>query len=898
MNDRLSMDRRDFLLKAGLAGGALACGPLASGQVRKGGIISLVLDSSDPVASAAPVQWAARELEQALAAAGVTVRRRERVQQVGAGEFCIIASGSTATVAAAALKSTGISMPGGPESLALVAIKTTGGPALLASGADTRGLVYALLELADRVRLGQPMDAALKIDKPIVERPANMVRSVMRQFTSEPLDKPWFYDREMWPHYLTMLAGHRFNRFHLAFGLGYDDLKQVADSYFLFLYPFLLSVPGYGVRATNLPHTERARNLETLRFISEQTVARGMEFQLGIWMHGYQWPTSPRAQNIIEGLSAGTHAPYCRDALTAVLQACPAISSVALRIHGESGVAEGSYDFWKTVFDGVKRCGRKVEIDLHAKGTDATMIDGALATGMPVNVAPKYWAEHLGMPYHQAAIRDLEMPVAGRSGAGLMTLSEGARIATRYGYADLLRDDRKYTVRHRVFSGTQRLLLWGDPVAAAAYSRMFQFCGSTGADLMEPLTCRGRRGTGAPGSRAGYADIRLEPRWDWEKYTYWYRVWGRLMYNPESDPEVCERQFGGAAGARALASGLARASRILPIVTTAHLPSAACDAYWPEIYWNQPMAGEPQYNPYGDTPSPKTFQNVSPLDPQLFSRMSDFAVELLKGERSGKYSPVEVAQWLEDLADGAEKDLLQTGKPDSVEFRRLAIDAHMQAGLGRFFAAKFRSGVLYAIYKGTGDRRALEEALKAYRTARARWAQVADQAKGVYAFDLSASDKASERGQWLDRLPAMDQDIALMEQYLPDAKTIGEPRVAAAVAEVLGRPRRGSVACTHRPPAAFRPKEAVAIEIAVEKGRKPASARLYYRHVNQAERYESVEMEARDNLYRASIPGGYTDSPYPLQYYFEFKEGPEKAWLYPGFAADLANQPYFVLRRI
>ena len=94
----------------------------------------------------------------------------------------------------------------------------------------------------------------------------------MRQFTSEPLDKPWFYDREMWPQYLTMLAAQRFNRFHLAFGLGYDVLNRVADSYLLFLYPFLLAVPGYNVRATNLPDAERDRNLETLRYISEQTV--------------------------------------------------------------------------------------------------------------------------------------------------------------------------------------------------------------------------------------------------------------------------------------------------------------------------------------------------------------------------------------------------------------------------------------------------------------------------------------------------------------------------------------------------------------------------------------------------------------------------------------------------
>src|ERR1035438_305556 len=104
--------------------------------------------------------------------------------------------------------------------------------------------------------------------------------------------------------------------------------------------------------------------------------------------------------------------------------------------------------------------------------------------------------------------------------------------------------------------------------------------------------------------------------------------------------------------------------------------------------------------------------------------MSDFAGELLQGERSGKYLPVEVAQWLGDFADGAEKDLVQAGKPRTVEFQRLAIDVHMQAGLGRFFATKFRAGVLYAIHERTSDRRALEEALKAYRPARARSAQV------------------------------------------------------------------------------------------------------------------------------------------------------------------------------
>jgi hypothetical protein len=78
----------------------------------------------------------------------------------------------------------------------------------------------------------------------------------------------------------------------------------------------------------------------------------------------------------------------------------------------------------------------------------------------------------------------------------------------------------------------------------------------------------------------------------------------------------------------------------LPIVTTAHLPSAANNNYWPEIYTNQSLV-EPTQTEYTDTPSPKTFGNTSLLDPQLFSRINDFADELLKGERSGKYSPIE-----------------------------------------------------------------------------------------------------------------------------------------------------------------------------------------------------------------------------------------------------------------
>jgi hypothetical protein len=33
-------------------------------------------------------------------------------------------------------------------------------------------------------------------------------------------------------------------------------------------------------------------------------------------------------------------------------------------------------------------------------------------------------------------------------------------------------------------------------------------------------------------------------------------------------------------------------------------------------------------------------------------------------------------------------------------------------------------------------------------------------------------------------------------------------------------------------------------------------------------------------------------------YYFECKDAPDKVWLYPGFGPELANQPYFAVRRV
>ena len=901
------MNRREFLVHTGaltaasLLPGRLRASAPATSAVRRG--VAIIRDPSDPIAAAPAAQWAATELQQALTGRGYAVRRCARLDEAVAGDLCIVTTGGTSAVA----RDAGAVPPDGPEALAVAPAVLGGRESLVAAGSDARGLSYALTDLADAVALADDPDRALHPPAVLRERPANPVRSVMRLFASDVEDKPWFHDREFWRAYLSLLAAERFNRVNLALGLGYDGPEHLRDTYFYFAYPFLVRVPGHDVRATNLPDAERDRNLEMLRFISDEAAARGLDFQLGLWTHAYRWIDSPEANHVIEGLTPQTQAPYCRDALALVLRECPNITGVTLRIHGESGVPEGSYGLWRTIFDGAARSGRRVGLDLHAKGIDQPTIDAALGTGLPLTISPKFWAEHLGLPYHQAAIRPTELPKR-EKGRGPFAQSEGARSFLRYGCGDLLKEDRAYSILYRIWPGTQRVLLWGNPTFAAAAGRAMGFCGGIGGEVFDPLSFKGRKGSGLPGGRDGYADLSLRaPGGDFEKYRYPHRLWGRMFYNPETGPEVWRRRlrhdYGPAAPAAEAA--LAHASRILPLVTTAHLPSAANNNFWPEMYVNMSLVDDSHPQPYTDTPKPFLFGTVSPLDPQLFARIEDFADGLLKGEFSGQYSPVEVAQWLEDLAQTAENSLAesrrQAGDPAAPTFRRYAIDVGAQARLGRFFGRKLRAGVLYALFERTGERTLLGEAINAYQAARQEWDALAVLTTGVYVRDLTYGEGWFQRGHWSDRLAAIDRDIALLQVKAAAAPTTGSlpsDKAAALVREVLGQPERPTAGATHVPPGPFRRGAAVTLALGLDRSAPaPAAVQLYYRHIEQAEAWRDEPLTLAADGWQTVIPGDYTDSPYPLEYYFELRGPAGRPCLFPGFNASLSNQPYFVLRQ-
>jgi hypothetical protein len=302
------------------------------------------------------------------------------------------------------------------------------------------------------------------------------------------------------------------------------------------------------------------------------------------------------------------------------------------------------------------------------------------------------------------------------------------------------------------------------------------------------------------------------------------------------------------------------------------------------------------------------FGTVSPLDPEFFLGVDEFAAELLGGERSGKYSPVWVATQLEQNAENASAELQKAkskvGDANNPEFRRLAVDVTIQAGLGKFFAAKFRAGLLFAIYKHTDYLVALEEAMVETSAAGVAWTEMADAAKGIYRDDVTFGPDYYQRGHWQDRFAAVHADLVDMEKVLASIPSAKEAPPAAdakraenAIRAVLERQKSAEPpprAEYHTPPSSFRRGQALPIAV---HALNAAGVRLRYRHVNQAEPWQMVEMQQTGKDFRAKIPAAYTDSPFPLQYHFQIRDGTGKVGLSPGLKPGWQGQPYFVVRQ-
>ncbi len=324
------------------------------------------------------------------------------------------------------------------------------------------------------------------------------------------------------------------------------------------------------------------------------------------------------------------------------------------------------------------------------------------------------------------------------------------------------------------------------------------------------------------------------------------------------------------------------------------------------MFTNMPIV-DSERSPYGDTASPPRCGTVSPLDPALFSSVEEFAKELVAKRRSAKYSPLDVANWLSNVSKETEEHIAKArskiSNSNNPSFRRLETDVLAQAAIGRFFADQFRSAVAYECYGITGERSALTAAIARYRRAREAWNEAIGVTQGTYVDDITFGASSFLRGSWADRAGKIDLDISDMEEKWAKGKPLDlgelnldwEKAIQPTARPSLSLEARSRI--QHHPPQGFRPGEPVPIEIMSGENSERGSFYLHYRRANQADEWQVEEMHYEDGIFLSGIPAEYSKSPYPLIYYFELRDSSGRAWLFPGFNADLSNQPYYVIQQ-
>lgn len=847
----------------------------------------------DRVQRRGPAAFGRKILLESLAERGIEVEIAGYRAAGGEGSAWLHVGGREDILTRRLLESNGL-LPRAEAEAVVIAWCTSGagGRVLVVSGGGERGLMYALLEAAERIASGGL--EALAAGREGIAYPANRVRGVY-QFLMGPLDRAWYDSVEYWRYYFARLARSRFNRFLLVMGFDTGYLSPP--------YPFFVQADAYPeVRVADLSARDRQANLEHLRRVIALAHEHGIEFVLGSWQ---QKPWVNEEELLVENLprdEAGL-ADYCAEGLKALLRELPELDGIHFRVNHEAGVGNqrSNRAFWRRMVGAVAEVRRDIALDIRAKGLTDRMIADALETGLSLTVPTKYWCEHAGLPYHLTQMRREEL-----------SQLDNFNHSRRYSYADMLTRPRGYDLVYRLWNnGTTSFLLWSDPDYVRRFIASCRLGDAAGYEVAAPLALRW-----------GHSALQKEPwplfddpalrtgRWDDERYWLFYLLFGRLGYDPEEGDELWRREMARRYPRDAILSLEAAhtaSGKILPLITAFHMPVHPQLSYWPEVSTGGALFVENNHRPYRYMGREVSYGAAEPSDPGLFYGIDDYVDDARSGGLAPRYTPLQVADWLAACA-GATRQAVKgldaaAGIEGAAGYPSTRLDFLLLADLADYHAEKVRAAVALAEYERSGETADLEASFGAMNRALGAWRALAERGNGSYHENLvfqAGSLEGGRMGHWRDFLPELEADLARLE-----ALRGGEPGAAT------GHSSRSLIDIPAEAPAtggldtvsALVPEEwehgrELTVELLLDAlGGERGSWNLHYRHANQLEgAFERKVMEATQRGFRATIPASYLAPQWDLLLYFSTVVSKRETRIYPGLYNAEHPLPYLVVR--
>ncbi|MFC1739330.1 hypothetical protein ACFL1G_09820, partial [Planctomycetota bacterium] len=487
--------------------------------------------------------------------------------------------------------------------------------------------------------------------------------------------------------------------------------------------------------------------------------------------------------------------------------------------------------FWGSIYETIKNIRPDIRVDARAKAFPDSLIDKAIEMGIDLRICTKYWAEQMGLPFHPTHI------------------PRENQFDRRHGYADLLRYPQRYKMHWRLWNcGTTRILLWGDPDYVRRFSGSTHLYDGEGFEVVEPLA-----------TKMWYHPHDMEPfellkpkyqyyDYEFERYWHFFQLFGRLGYNPETTPQIWQREFEkrfGKEAAPLVEQAIHRAGKILPRIVAYCFPYE--DRFHTTGGWVEKQRRE-------DLPE---YANAITSDTQQFLRIDDAAGFNIAGIESAKIWPQETSEWFADVG----KDVLQLvaeaekqiGPNRNKEFFSTMVDLKILANLASYHSRRVHAGLALASFEHTNDLNALDDAIYHEGRAIRAWQHIVNAASDVYTEDLKMGwERFQTQGHWKDELAKLKQglkDLQAKRETFKPPLMVKEPFIA------------------HVPIRRALPAKDLLIKSTVSSQTPITNVRVGYR-IGQKEYYDHINLEQTGQFtYSGTIDGSeLTDT---MDYYIE-----------------------------
>ncbi|HOO56327.1 MAG TPA: hypothetical protein PLN69_05865 [bacterium] len=609
-----------------------------------------------PADAKAPVLNGVRVMKEKLKPLGMDIQKFEGYGDVESGDPMIIVTDLSAMPEVKAMRVTDFDravkpeVPKGPEAYAVV----RKGKVVYAAGSDEVGTMYAIYDITEQLQMmGADADISgveFRAEKPYMELRAVNPFLQVDAFNDQ---NSWYYDKEYWETYLDELSWDRYNL------LDFHAMYELISTFFPNCYLYLLysdNYPDLGVGKE-----QAAKNLEMLNWIVDLALSKGLHTSL--MSYHASWKMTSKEQ--VEEPPTEVLQDYTAEMVKKIIEEVPNLWMVGFRI-GESSQPADFFD--KSYVKGIKEANRDVFMFTRtwlASSEQVLTIPESYPNRTFLEI--KYNGEQLGLPYHA------------------MTSNRRGE-APSYTWESYSNWPRKYKILWQVrANGTHRLFRWGDPDFAARCMKTQTFVSGAGF-TMEPMTSYYPPTDFFFKSELSYDFFK----WDHQRNWFWYMVWGRNAYNPETPKEVWENRFRQHYGDAAddVLEMMTQMSRIVPLVY-----SWRC--LGPD---HRHMA--PEYETGGTL---KEFMLNFPLDPESIRSIDEYVNHYLYKDDliQAKLGPFEAADLLDSYADAAiaasdrAKDRIN---PANKEFQSLHLEMTMLKHLARYYSNKIRAATYLNFY--------------------------------------------------------------------------------------------------------------------------------------------------------------------------------------------------------